>query len=204
MTNIKNNINKDAFFGKNVKIFQEAIIEENVEIGDNVTIYGGRLKNCKIGNDCIIENSVLEGCIIENNVSVGPFARIRPNSQIEKNCKIGNFVEIKNSTIKKETKISHLAYVGDAEIGEKCNIGCGVIFANYDGKTKHKTKVGNCCFIGSNSNIISPITIANNTYICAGTTLTHSTTPYDFVIAREKETVKHGRAKNYLKEICDD
>jgi bifunctional UDP-N-acetylglucosamine pyrophosphorylase/glucosamine-1-phosphate N-acetyltransferase len=115
--------------------------------------------------------------------------------------KIGNFVEVKNARVGDGTAVSHLAYVGDCDIGAGCNIGCGAIFVNYDGKTKHRTTVEDNCFIGSNCNIIAPVHIAKNSYICAGTTVTKDTQNLDFVIGRVEPTVKSGRAKGYLKEV---
>ena len=149
----------------------------------------------------MIKSSFIEKSQIENNVVVGPFAHLRPDSIIKSNAKIGNFVEIKNSIIGAGSKVSHLAYVGDAEIGKNCNIGCGVIFVNYNGKCKQKTIVGDGCFVGSNCNVIAPVVIAKNTYICAGTTLTKNTNAGDFVVGRAREIIKQDRAKDYLKEM---
>ena len=188
-------IAKKAVIHPNVYFFGDCEIGENTEIFPNTTI-----QNSKIGNDCIIKSSCIEDSVVGNNVQIGPFAHLRPNSKIENDCKIGNFVEIKNSTIGAKTKVSHLAYVGDADIGENCNIGCGVIFVNFNGKTKNRTVVKECCFIGSNCNIVAPVVVAENTYICAGTTLTVSTKPFDFVVGRCREIVKPQRAQNYLKE----
>lgn len=189
------------------KISQTAIIHQNVyfigqcEVGDGTEIFPNTtIENSKIGSGCIIKSSHIENSIVKNNVQIGPFAHLRPNSIIENNCKIGNFVEIKNSTIGEQTKVSHLAYVGDTDIGKNCNIGCGAIFVNYNGKTKQRTIVEEGCFIGSNCNIVAPVVIGKNAYICAGTTLTVNTQPYDFVVGRCRETIKSGRAKNYLKE----
>ena len=173
----KNDISKSA------KIDSASVIENSI-IGDNV----------------VVKSSYIEHSVVGENTSVGPFAHLRPNSIIGQNCKIGNFCEIKNSKIGDGTKISHLAYVGDAEVGKNCNIGCGVIFANYDGKQKHKIVVGDNVFIGSNSNIIAPVTIESNSYICAGTTITDKVEEYDFVIGRCKQQNKKDRAKKYLKE----
>ena len=194
-------IDKNVTFGNNVTIYPGNIITGNTHIGDNVVLKANNIiHNCQIYENCIIEQSNLCDSNIGKNCQIGPFARLRPNSIIENDCKIGNFVEVKNSIIDSGTKASHLAYIGDADIGKNCNIGCGVIFANYNGKTKNKIKVGDNCFIGSNSNLIAPLLIANNTYICAGTTLTVDTKEYDFVIAREREIIKPNRAKQYLKE----
>ena len=193
-------IDESVKIGKTVKIFPFNVIKGETVIEDGAIIYPfNYIENAKIGKCSEISHSHLENCEIGSFVKVGPFARLRPDARIEDGCKVGNFVEIKKATLKKGVKASHLAYIGDAEVGENTNVGCGVIFANYNGKTKSKTKVGKNCFIGSNSNLIAPITVADNTYICAGTTLTQDTTKGDFVIARERETIKHGRAKQYLK-----
>lgn len=157
--------------------------------------------DCKISNDCTIDHSYMEASTIAEKTSIGPFSRLRPNSTIGSNCKIGNFVEIKNSNIGDGSKASHLAYIGDADIGKDCNIGCGAIFVNYNGKSKSRSKIGNNCFIGSNVNVVVPVNIADDSYICTGTTITIDTNPFDFVIGRVRETVKPEYAKKYKKEI---
>ena len=119
-----------------------------------------------------------------------PFAHIRPNCIFGDNVKIGAFVEVKNSFIGNGTKVPHLSYVGDAEIGENVNIGCGVVFANYNGQIKQKSKIGNNVFVGCNVNIVAPVTIADDTYICAGTTVTNDTNVGDFVIGRVRQENK--------------
>ncbi len=186
--------------GKDVIIHPFNVIKGDTVIEDGTIIYPfNYIENCKIGKNCEITQSNLKDCEIGDSVKVGPFARLRPQAKIGDNCKIGNFVEIKKATLKSGVKASHLAYIGDADIGEDTNVGCGVIFANYNGKTKSKTTVGKNCFIGSNSNLIAPINVDDETYICAGTTLTKDTQKGDFVIAREREKIKHDRAKKYLK-----
>lgn len=194
-------INSKSKIAKTSKIYENVFIIGKCEIGENTIIYPNTtIINSNIGDNCVITSSHIENSVIKNNVTIGPFAHLRPNCVIENNCKIGNFVEIKNSVLHEGTKASHLAYIGDAEIGKNCNIGCGVIFANYNGKTKNKTVVGDNCFIGSNSNLIAPLKIASNTYICAGTTQTINTEEFDFVIGRSRETIKKGLAKKYLGE----
>ena len=204
MSNVK--IIGDCHIDENVKLGQNITIHNNVNllgnctIDDNVTIMPNTIiEDCLIGSGTIIKNSYLEKSVIGKNCKIGPFTHIRPNSIIEDEVSLGNFVEIKNSTIKYKTKVNHLAYVGDAIVGENCNIGCGAIFVNYNGKIKNKITVGDNCFIGSNCNLIAPLNIANNTYICAGSTLTKNTLENDFVIARCHETIKPNKAKNYLK-----
>lgn len=207
--------------GKNLKLLDKKsiFIDKTVVIGDDVTIYENNriVGNTVIGNgtvimpNCFIKDTVIgdrnvinysqtDDAKIGNDTSIGPFARLRPKAEIKDKAKIGNFVEIKNAVIGKGSKVSHLAYVGDADIGEDCNIGCGAIFVNYNGKTKSRTVVKNNCFIGSNCNIIAPVTIDNNSYICAGTTITKDTKNDDFVIGRVRQEVKENRAHIYLKE----
>ena len=198
---------KSCFIGKNVRIGKNVIIYENnhidgiTEIDDNTILYPNNLiKDSFIGKNCKIHNSIIEDSKIYNNCQIGPYSRIRPNSIIKSNCKIGNFVEIKNSILDEETKANHLAYIGDSEIGKKCNIGCGVIFANYNGKIKQKTIVGNHVFIGSNSTIIAPVKLKDNCYICANSTITENVNKNDFVIGRVRQENKKNLAKKYWKE----
>lgn len=185
-------------FGKNVIIYPNNILEGNTTIGDNTILKPNNyIKDTIIDNDCTIDHSHIQESHISNNCTIGPFSRLRPNSIIGSHCKIGNFVEIKNSTLGDYCKASHLAYIGDVVIGKSCNIGCGAIFVNYNGKAKFKSIIGDNCFIGSNANIIAPVTIAHDSYICAGTTITKDTRPFDFVIGRSHETIKHNYAQKY-------
>ena len=157
------------------------------------------IENSVVGKGSEVISSHVFDSVIGQNVKVGPNAHLRPNSIVGDNCRIGNFVEIKNSIIGNGTKISHLTYVGDAKIGENCNIGCGVIFVNYNGRQKQKINIGNNVFIGSNCNLIAPLNIPDNVYICAGTTVTKDLLEDDFVIGRVREEVKHNKAHKYLK-----
>lgn len=181
---------KSCNIAKSAKISPRSIIYENNHIGKNVIIEDDVI---------LLSNNFLENCIVKRNSIIGPYCRIRPKSEIGEFCKIGNFVEIKNSTIGNGTKIAHLTYVGDAIIGENCNIGCGVVFCNYNGKEKNTIVVKNNSFIGSNVNLIAPLVIGNNCYICAGTTVTKNLNDYDFAIGRSEMTIKENRAKVYLK-----
>ena len=195
-------IDPRAVVEEGAKVLAGAYVLGNSVIGAGTVIYPNSvIANSVVGKNVVIKSSYIEDSVVEDNVEIGPFAHLRPNSQVCTNAKVGNFVEIKNATLGKGSKASHLAYVGDADVGENCNIGCGAIFVNYNGKTKNRTMVGNNCFIGSNCNIIAPVTIAENSYICAGTTLTVDTENADFVIGRCRETIKKQRAKQYLKEI---
>lgn len=187
--------------GDNVTIYENNRIEGETVIGDGVTILPNcYIKNTVIGDGSMFNYSQSEDATVGKNVSVGPFARLRPKADIRDNAKIGNFVEIKNALIGEGTKVSHLAYVGDADLGKNCNIGCGAIFVNYNGRTKSRTTVGDNCFIGSNCNVIAPVTIESDSYICAGTTVTDDVKTDDFVIGRVRQEIKEGRAHKYLKE----
>lgn len=193
-------IDKLVKIGKNVTIYPGNIIIGKTIIEDNVVLKAGNyIKDSVIKSGANIEYSHIEESVVCGGANVGPYARLRPKSEVGENCKVGNFVEIKNSVLGAGTKASHLAYIGDANIGKNCNIGCGAIFVNYNGKEKNRTEVGDNCFIGSNVNVIAPVKIADESYICAGSTLTVNTKQKDFVIARCRETIKPNYADKYKK-----
>lgn len=193
-------IDKTVKIGKNVVIHRGNILKGNSVIGDNVILKENNyIEDSIIGDNSQIEYSHLCGANIGNFVSVGPYSRIRKDTVIGDNCKIGNFVEVKNSNIGNNTKASHLSYIGDCDIGNNCNIGCGAIFVNYNGKEKNRSVVGDGVFIGSNVNVIAPVSISNGSYVCAGTTITVNTEVDDFVIGRVKETIKPGYSIKYRK-----
>lgn len=184
-------------------IDDKTIIIGKTQIGKNCKIINSVLENAVLGDNVEVINSTITNSNIENNVKIGPYAHLRANSVIEENVRIGNFVEIKNSQIGKNTKIAHLAYIGDAEVGEDVNVGCGVIFANYDGKNKHKTIVGNRVFIGSNSNLIAPLFIEDDVFIAAGTTVTSNLSCGDFCIGRVKNEIKKGAENLYAEKFME-
>ena len=173
-----------------VFISAEAVIEENVTIMPFVVITG---KSVIKKGSTVYSFSVIENSVVHENCTIGPNARLRPDSIIEKGCKIGNFVEIKNSRIGENSRAAHLAYVGDAVVGKNCNIGCGVVFCNFDGEKKHKTSVGNNCFIGSNVNLVAPITVGNGSFIAAGTTVTKNVPENSFVVGERITRMKTNR-----------
>lgn len=166
-------IGGDVKIGRDTVIYPGAFLEGNTNIGEDCIIRGNtRVFDSNIDDFVKIESSVIEESIVETGASVGPNAHLRPNSHIGKNVHIGNFVEIKNARIGANSKAGHLAYIGDAIVGENVNIGCGVIFANYNGKEKFQTIVGDNSFIGSNSNLVAPVKINDWGYIAAGSTIT--------------------------------
>ncbi len=194
----------DAIIEKNVIIYPNNYVDSGSVIKENSTLLPGNyIIGSTIGKGSKLHNSVVENAFIGECSIVGPFSHIRPNSKLGQNVKVGNFCEIKNSIVGDNTKISHHAYVGDAEIGQNCNISCGVIFANYDGAKKHKSYVGNNCFIGCNCNIISPIVLADNSYICAGATIRQSTKENDFVIQKNDYVIKENYKTKYIRKKQD-
>ncbi len=190
---------------------ESVYIEADVEIGNdteicpNVTIKSGT----KIGSDCVIgSGSLLDRAVIHDNVDilssvilqsevesgthVGPFAYIRPNCRVGKDVKVGDFVELKNSDINDGTKISHLTYIGDSDVGERVNFGCGTVTCNYDGKNKFRTVIGDDCFVGCNTNFVSPVNVGDGAYIAAGSTITEDIPDGALSIARARQVNKEG------------
>lgn len=181
-------IGADVKIGKDTIIYPNNILEGNTVIGENCLLYqNSRIKDSTIGNDVDVQSSVILDSKIGDNTTVGPFAYIRPDSVIGNCARIGDFVEIKKSTIGDGTKVSHLTYIGDAEVGSGCNFGCGTVVVNYDGKEKHKTIIGDHSFIGCNTNLVSPVKVGDNTYIAAGSTITAEVKEGDLAVARAKQ-----------------
>ncbi|EFR33282.1 UDP-N-acetylglucosamine diphosphorylase/glucosamine-1-phosphate N-acetyltransferase [Peptoniphilus harei ACS-146-V-Sch2b] len=159
-------VERDVMIYPGTRIDRKSVIKEGAEI------YSSTIKNSTIGEDVIIRSSEIEDSSIGRGTTVGPYAHLRPNSHVGENCKIGNFVEVKNSNVGDGSKMSHLAYIGDADVGSGVNIGCGVVFVNYDGRDKFRAKVGDNAFIGSNANLVAPIEVEDNGYVAAGSTIT--------------------------------
>ena len=195
-------VDERAVIGDGVTVYERVRIEGACVIGDGCVIMPDcYIRDTTVGRQCRIDASRIEGSVLGDNVTVGPYAHLRAGAIIDSGARIGNFVEIKNAHIGEGTKVSHLAYVGDADVGKGCNVGCGAIFVNYNGRTKSRSTVEDNCFIGSNCNVIAPVTVRKNTYICAGTTVSEDTEEGDFLIGRVRQMAKHGRAHEYLKEI---
>ena len=200
LQNVQNNLRKKflkagvkmigpetIFFSKDTKIGKNVIIEPYVVIGLKV----------KIGNNVTIKSfSHLENCKIENKVDIGPYARIRPGVVLKSGSKIGNFVEIKKSTLGINSKVNHLTYIGDSEIGKSVNIGAGTITCNYDGVKKSKTKIKDNVFIGSNSSLIAPLTIEEGSMVGAGSVITKNVKKKSLALTRSLQT----EIKNYKRK----
>ena len=181
-------IGDDVKIGKDTIIYPGNVIEGNTKIGEGVMIYpNSRISNSIIDNNVEIQSSVIIDSKIGERTTVGPFAYIRPESIIGNDARIGDFVEIKKSTIGNNTKVSHLTYIGDAKVGEHCNFGCGTVVVNYDGKKKNTTIIGNNSFIGCNTNLVSPVTVEDNTYIAAGSTIVNDVKEGELAVARAKQ-----------------
>ena len=169
---------KDTKIGKNVEIEPYVVFADKVQIGNNVKI---------------LSFSHLEGVKIDNDVSVGPYARLRPGTKIKSGSKIGNFVEVKKSTINKNSKVNHLSYIGDALVGKEVNIGAGTITCNYDGRKKSKTNIKDKVFVGSNTSLVAPVTLNEKSVIGAGSVITKNVTKGSLALTRPKQQEK----KNY-------
>ena len=196
----------NTYIGKDVKIAPDTIIYPGCML-EGKTVIG---KSCIIGpntritssqvDDCVtIQMSVLNDAKVKSFTTVGPFAYLRPNSCIGEHCRIGDFVEIKNSNIDDGTKVSHLTYVGDSDVGKCVNFGCGTVTVNYDGKNKYRCKIGNEVFIGCNTNLVAPVEIADRAYTAAGSTITKNVPEDSLAIARNRQENKEGWRKKVNK-----
>ena len=172
---------KDTKIGKNVEIEPYVVFADKVQIGNNVKI---------------LSFSHLEGVKIDNNVNIGPYARLRPGTKIKSGSKIGNFVEVKKSTINKNSKVNHLSYIGDTLVGKDVNIGAGTITCNYDGRKKSKTKIKDKVFVGSNTSLVAPVTLNEKSVIGAGSVITKNVSKGSLALTRSNQKEK----KNYKRK----
>ena len=180
-------IDEGVRIGKGTVIYPCVVLEGDVEIGENCTIgQNTRIKDSIIGNGTSIQSSVILESKVGNETSVGPFAYLRPNSEIGSHCKVGDFVEIKNSRLDDGAKAAHLTYVGDSDVGKKVNLGCGVVFVNYDGSKKYRSVVEDGAFIGCNVNLVSPVHVGKDAYVAAGSTITNDVEDGALYVARSK------------------
>ena len=193
-------VDDDVKAGADTVIYPNTILEGATQIGENCIIGPNtRIINCKISDNTEVQSSVATDSEIGSGTVVGPFAYIRPGSKIGDNIKVGDFVEIKNASIGNGTKIAHLTYVGDADVGERVNFGCGTVVVNYDGIHKHRTTIEDDCFIGGNTNLVSPVTVRKGAYTAAGSTITDEVPQDALAIARARQVVKEGWAKGKKK-----
>ena len=181
-------IDEEAVIGAGTVIYPCVVIEGKSVIGKDCVIgQNSKIKDSKIGDGTDIMSSVITESAVGERTHIGPFAYLRPGSKIGNDCKVGDFVEIKNSSFGDGTKASHLAYIGDSDVGAGVNIGCGVVFVNYDGRDKHRSNVGDGAFIGCNTNLVSPVNVEEKAYSAAGSTITQDVPSGALAIAREKQ-----------------
>jgi bifunctional UDP-N-acetylglucosamine pyrophosphorylase / glucosamine-1-phosphate N-acetyltransferase len=188
-------VGPESVIGSGSHLYGTTKLGRRVEIEPHCMIKSSQLDD----GATLLAYSYLEQAHVGSRATVGPFARLRPGADLREKVKVGNFVEIKKAVLHAEAKVSHLSYVGDAEIGERSNIGCGFITCNYDGANKHFTKVGKDVFIGSDSQAVAPVEIGDGSFVACSSTITHSVEPGSFVISRGKQVTKPGMAKRFLK-----
>lgn len=177
--------------GTGTVVLPNTIILGNTKIGSNCTVGPcSMLEDCTVGNNSTVNASQCEFSVIGNGVSVGPFSHLRPQTVIADNVRAGNFVEIKNSSIGEKASISHLSYIGDSDVGEGVNIGCGCATANYDGTKKFRTRIGNRVFVGCHTCMVAPVTLGDGSYTAAGSVITDNVPEGTMAIARSRQTIK--------------
>ncbi|MBC8529966.1 bifunctional UDP-N-acetylglucosamine diphosphorylase/glucosamine-1-phosphate N-acetyltransferase GlmU [Christensenellaceae bacterium NSJ-44] len=188
-------IDAQVRIGVDTVIYPGNILEGETVIGSGCTLLqNNRISGSRVGDGAQVQSSVLLDCAVGAHTQVGPFAYLRPKANVGQGCRVGDFVELKNANIGDGTKISHLTYVGDSDVGERVNLGCGVVFVNYDGQVKQRCTVGNDAFIGCNVNLVAPVKVEDGAYIAAGSTITEDVPGDALAIARCRQTVKAGWA----------
>ncbi|MDR1630832.1 MAG: UDP-N-acetylglucosamine diphosphorylase [Oscillospiraceae bacterium] len=185
-----------AAIGRGTVILPGTILKGTVTIGKDCVIGPHSfVENSKIGDESVFEFSRCKDAVLKNRVAAGPFAHIRPDSVVGDEARLGNFTEIKNSQIGPGTKVSHLTYVGDADVGQGVNFGCGVVTVNYDGKNKFRTFIDDYAFIGCNTNLLAPVSVGKFAYTAAGSTITEDVPPCALAVARARQVNKEEWAK---------
>lgn len=186
-------IDETVEIGTGTTIYPCVVLEGSVTIGNDCVIgQNTRIVDSTIGNGTTVQSSVIMESKVGNETKIGPFAYLRPGSDIGNQCKVGDFVEIKNSSMGDGAKASHLTYVGDSDVGKNVNLGCGVVFVNYDGSQKYRSTVKDGAFIGCNSNLVSPVTVEEGAYVAAGSTVTHDVPGGALYVARAKARTLEG------------
>lgn len=186
-------IDNDALIGTDTVILPGTVIKHGCKIGKNCVIGPNTvLENCVIGNNCTLNSVQAESATVHDNASIGPFAHLRPGAEIGESSHCGNFTEVKNSKIGHHTSVSHLTYVGDSDVGNGVNFGCGSVTVNFNGKTKNRCVIGDDAFIGCNTNLIAPVKIGDRAFTAAGSTITEDVPEDSLAIARERQTNKNG------------
>lgn len=186
-------VESEVTVGKGTVIEPNVMLQGNTAIGENCIIgMGSKLVNTTVGNGSELLSVVSVDAVLGDDVLAGPFSYIRPGSKIGNDVKVGDFVEVKNAVIDEGTKIAHLTYVGDSDVGKRVNFGCGTVTVNYDGKKKHRCRIGDDCFIGCNTNLVAPVTVNDGAYTAAGSTITDEVPEKSLAIARARQVNKQG------------
>ncbi len=184
--------------GAGTKILPGTIIKGKTEIGKNCVIGPNSfIEDSKIGDDVEVNSTQIRSSVLEKDVKIGPWSQVRPGCVIHEGCKIGDYVEIKNSEVGARTAVAHLTYIGDADVGEAVNFGCGCCIANYDGQHKHRTKIGNHAFLGCNTNLVAPVELEDFAYTAAGTTVTKKVPEYALAVGRARQENIEGWVKKH-------
>ena len=193
-------IDPRAKIGEGSQILPGTIIKGETVVGKNSVIGPNSwLEDSVLGEGCVINATYVLGSVLEEDVQLGPFVRVRPGSRLGAGVRIGNFVEVKNATVGPGTKSAHLTYIGDADVGARVNFGCGVCIANYDGVQKHRTTIGDDCFLGCNTNLVAPVVLGAGAYTAAGTTVTEDVPEDALCIGRSRQVNLPERAKEHQK-----
>ena len=186
-------IDEGVKIGRGTVIYPCVVIEGDVTIGEDCVIgQNSRIVDSEVGDRTTVQSSVLLESKVGKDTNIGPFAYLRPNSTIGDGCKVGDFVEVKNSSMGDGAKASHLTYIGDSDVGSNVNLGCGVVFVNYDGSKKYRSVVEDGAFIGCNSNLVSPVHVGKGAYVAAGSTITEDVPEGALYVARSRGTVREG------------
>lgn len=189
-------VESDVVIAPGVMIYPGNTLQGSTRIGADCVLYpNNRLNNAVVGRGTTVESSVLLNCAVGEETTVGPYAYLRPDTSVGNHCRIGDFVEIKNSSIGDGTKVSHLTYVGDSDLGKDINLGCGVVFVNYDGKVKNRSRVEDHAFIGCNCNLVAPVHVGKNAYLAAGSTVVEDVPEDALFVARSRGVVKEDWVK---------
>lgn len=192
-------VDRTVSLGRGAIVRRGCVVRGTSVIGEDAILSGDSyVEDSAVGAGTRVDSSRLVGARVGKRCSVGPYASLRPASVVGDEVRIGAFVECKNARVGDGCKIAHLAYVGDADLSERVNVGCGVVFVNYDGKRKSRTRVGKGAFLGSNCNLVAPLRVGDGCFVAAGTTLTRDLADGDFCIGRSRETIKRGGAQKYL------
>ncbi len=188
----------DVEIGRDTVLWPNVVLTGRTVIGEGCVIKSGcQINDTRVGNGCTLTYVVANEAELGNRVTAGPFVNLRPNTCIADGCKIGDFVEVKNSSVGEGTKLPHLSYIGDADVGSGVNVGCGCVFVNYDGYAKHRTTVGDNVFLGCQTNLVAPVTVGDGAYTAAGSTITHDVPAGAMAFARARQSNKEGYVEKF-------